>query len=160
VILVPFTCRHLDTIAGVPEDAEWRYVGDSPTDYWRLLCEVWERGEDVTIVEHDVVGRPDVFAAFDACPNPWCVYPYAGQCHWECMEAWRNELGCTRFSAKLIHANPAAVSSIEESHRDWHNLCDGIGDNLRAAGWTHHWHFPAVVHHKMALGHLAALIGS
>jgi hypothetical protein len=159
VILVPYTARHLSTITGVPDDAEWRYVGDSPTDYWRLLCEVWERGEDVIIIEHDIQARPDVFAGFTACPNPWCLHPYSNHDRSD-SEAWKNALGCTRFRRELISAVPDAVSSIQDPHRDWHNLCDGIGWNLREAAYTHHWHWASVWHHRMQLGHLAALIGS
>lgn len=65
------------------------------------------------------------------------------------MEAWRNELGCTRFRAELIAAVPDAVSSIPTDGWDWHNLCDGLGGNLRRAGFSHHWHFPPVRHHRM-----------
>lgn len=154
MIAVPYTARHPDTIAGVPESAEWHFVGHDPHAYWRVMCALWARGEDITIVEHDVQARPDVFASFDACANPWCACTYHDICHPECMDAWRNVLGCTRFSGELVRAVPDAVSRIEERHRDWHNLCDGIGDNLRASGWTHHWH-GAVHHHKMSLASLA-----
>lgn len=154
MIAVPFTARHPDTIAGVPESAEWHYVGSDPHAYWRLMCELWERGEAVTVVEHDVQARPEVFVAFDACPNPWCAYWYGDVCHQECRDAWDNQLGCTRFSRELVRDVPDAISSIESRKRDWHELCNGIGENLRGAGWTHHWHGP-VRHHKMSLAHLA-----
>jgi hypothetical protein len=160
-ILIPYTVRHFDTIAGAPPYAEWVDVSATASTYWEVLCDFWAHSPDgLLVIEHDVVCRPDVVESVTQCPKPWCAYPYSGMCHWACMEAWRNTLGCTRFSAALMRANPDGVSRIEEPHRDWHNLCDGIGDNLRAAGWTHHWHRPEVIHHKMNLGHLAALIGA
>ncbi len=158
-VIVPHTAVHPDTLAGVPEDAEWYDVSDSPVAYWELLCSVWADGETFCVIEHDVVCRPDVIEEFEECPEPWCVFPYDDFCHRECQEAWRNMLGCTRFDASLIAAVPQALEDIEERRRPWLNLCDGIGNNLRAAGFTHHWHEPAVHHHHMRLDHLTALIG-
>jgi hypothetical protein len=69
------------------------------------------------------------------------------------MENWRNELGCTRFRAELIQAVPDALEGTPLGNNglpitwDWKNLCDGLGNNLRAAGATHHWHYPAAEHH-------------
>jgi len=162
-VIIPFTHRHRETEEAAPADAEWYDVGADPHAYWRLLRDVWADGGTFLIVEHDVVCRPDVLASLATCPEPWCAFPYADMCHWECMEAWANTLGCTRFSAEIIAACPDAVSSLREELRDWRNLCDHIaGDkvdgtptvtlrpgSLRAAGYTHHWHFPAVVHHHM-----------
>ena len=149
-ILVPYTQRHPKTEAGVPEDATWAYVGDDDHAYWRLLCEWWERGESFLVVEHDVICRPDIIESVETCPEPWCCYGYDDICCPGCMDAWANTLGCTRFRAELIVAVPDAVSSIKRpEHLIWTNVCDGIGTNLRAVGFTHHWHFPAVYHHHM-----------
>jgi hypothetical protein len=154
-VLVPFTARHIDTLAGAPPEAEWVYVGETAHSYWECLSEYWERGDDLTIIEHDVQARPDIFASFADCPHPWCLFPYDNHDRSD-SEAWRNALGCTRFRGELVRAIPDAVTSIPEQHRDWHNLCDGIGSNLRAAGFTHHWHWDLPVrHHRMQLGHLA-----
>ena len=157
MIVIPYTARHADTIAGAPDTAEWVYVGEDPTDYWRVLCDYWERavhsGEDLMTLEHDVVCRPDVLSGFAACPEPWCLHAYHNHDPGE-AEAWRNALGCTRFRRELIRALPDALSRIEPQHRDWRNLCDSIGDYLRECGYTHHFHTPPVVHHQMRLAHL------
>src|SRR5450631_3934552 len=153
-ILIPFTARHPDTLAGAPAGAEWVDVSDGPHEYWRVLCAFWARGEDLTIIEHDVVCRPDITEAFASCPEPWCAFPYSNHDDSE-AEAWRNMLGCTRFRRELVRAVPDAVSSIPEQHRDWHNVCDGIGNHVRDAKFWHHWHLPPAVHHRMALGHLS-----
>lgn len=148
--LIPFTRRHPKTQAGAPCDATWVDVSGDRFAYWRTLCEWWERGETFTIIEHDVVCRPDIIDGFITCDEPWCLHPYDDICHQACMEAWANMLGCTRFDAGLIAAVPdACTSSSDLSLRDWHNVCDGIGNNLRAAGFTHHWHEPPVWHHHM-----------
>jgi hypothetical protein len=149
-VVYPYTARHPSTLLGAPAGAEWHYVGQDDHAYWRLLGDLWAAGEAFLIVEHDVVCRPDVVEQVANCPEPWCAFPYDDMCHWECMEAWRNTLGCTRFSAEIIRAVPDAVTAIEGRYRDWHVLCDGLGRNLRRC-FTHHWHMPAVRHHHMSL---------
>lgn len=141
---VPFTERDYATAEAAPRDAVWVDVSEHSTEYWFMLLRLWRAGETFAILEHDVICRPDVIEAFETCPEPWCAFGYEDICHPECMEAWANTLGCTRFRSELIQAVPDAVSSIED--RDWHNLCDGLGSNLRAAGFTHHWHGPWLEH--------------
>ncbi len=147
-VYVPHTYRHPQTVAGVPRNAVWVDVAQSDIAYYAALCDWWSKGETFLVLEHDVVCRPDVIAELDACPEPWCLYGYDPYCHEECREAWRNALGCTRFRAELLAAVPDAVTSIPRGYWDWHNVCDGIGHNLRAAGFTHHWHGPPVRHHS------------
>ncbi len=143
---VPYTAVYPATVAGAPRDAIWVDVATGADAYFGALFNIWERGETFALLEHDVVCRPDVVEAFESCPEPWCAFGYADICHPECMEAWRNVLGCTRFRAEIVSAVPDAVSSVPPSNRDWHNVCDGLGENLRTAGFTHHWHFPSVEH--------------
>lgn len=166
--LVAFTLIDPPTVAGAPHDAMWVYVGHDDHAYWRVLRDLWAYPEDLLVIEHDVVCRPDLIAAFDACPEPWCTAKYDNMCHPECQEAWANQLGCTRFRAELIAATPDALTSIPEDQRDWHNLCDSIAGNkvggmpaptrersVRAAGFTHHWHEPGVQHNQ-TVGRLQA----
>lgn len=163
-LLVPFTVRNPEVQAAAPPWAEWVEVSGDPLAYWRTMLEHWVPDDDLIVVEHDVVLRPDVLVQFDECPEPWCVFGYADMCHEACREAWANMLGCTRFRKELIAAVPDAVSSIPEDRRGWHNLCDEIaGDkvagiptelrpsSLRAAGFTHHWHSPYVAHHPWGI---------
>lgn len=158
-VVYPFTKRDPEITAGAPPNAEWWDVSGDPHAYWRLMRDVWADGEAFVVIEHDVVCRPDVIESFESCPCDWGTFPYSDMCHWECQEAWADMLGCTRFSADLIAAVPDAVASIPEDLRLWNNLCDHIaGDkvngtpsplrpgSVRAAGFSHHWHFPAVEH--------------
>ena len=154
---------HDEVVAAAPPGTIFVDVSSSPLAYWEALCEWWAKGEDFAIIEHDVLCRPDVVEAFDACPEPWCVFSYQGMCHDACREAWANMFGCTRYRAALIAAVPEAVSSIPPQLRDWHNLCDGLAGmhpkcgcgiegvdrpgSLRAHGYGHHWHTPHVAHH-------------
>lgn len=164
---VPYTRVHPKTVAGAPDSAIWVDVSSGPFAFYGAMYSWWERAlerrEGIATIEHDVVCRPDVVEAFETCPEPWCVFGYADICcqdetGWSpCMEAWRNELGCTRFRTELIEAVPDALTTAPLGNSghpitwDWHNMCDGLGNHLRAAGFTHHWHFPWVEHHHMAL---------
>lgn len=163
---VPYTKRVVETIEAAPPGTIFIDVSGGVTAYWEALCDIWAKGETFAIIEHDVICRPDVVEQFDACPEPWCLFGYTPICHPECQEAWRNQLGLTRFRSELMAAVPDALTSIPDEvayrqrRRDWHNLCDELaGDkiagvdqltlrpgSLRAAGYSHHWHFPPVRH--------------
>ena len=156
---VPWTTRHQQVVDAVPSGTIWLDVRGDDDAYWRALCDIWAKGEDFAIIEHDVIPRG--FEQFDQCPEPWCTFGYANICHPECQEAWANQLGFTRFRAEVMAKCPDALTSIPKGERNWHNLCDSIAGNkthgvdrtdlrphsLRAAGLTHHWHFPPVEHH-------------
>lgn len=146
---VPYTQVHPKTVEGAPSDAIWIDVGAGPDAYYWALREIWARGESFALLEHDVVCRPDVIEAFEADPALWITCPYDTYCHSECREAWRNQLGCTRFRAELIEAVPDAMMFTEPELRVWTNVCDGLGRSLRNAGFTHQWFFPEVRHHQM-----------
>ena len=153
-VYVPHTVRHPEVLAAAPLNAVWVDVAQSDIAYYAALFKWWDIGATFAVLEHDVFCRPDVIDAFDACPEPWCAFPYTPFCHRECWDAWGNMLGCTRFRSELLAAVPDAVSSIPREGWGWQNLCDGLGANLRAAGFTHHWHEPPVQHRGTAIGSL------
>lgn len=140
-----------EVVEAVPPGTIWVDVSSSDTAYHESLTAIWGQRENFATLEHDVLCRPDIVEAFEECPEPWCVFGYSEMCHPECMEAWANELGCTRFRAELMEKVPDALTSIPPGPlTDWHNVCDGLGNNLRAAGFTHHWHFPVAQHNHWA----------
>lgn len=156
--LIAHTAIHPQTANSAPSNATWVDVSFSPHAYYAALLWQWAKGETFMVLEHDVVCRPDVIASFDECPEPWCLYPYAPECpcgNPQCREAWANALGCTRYRKELIEDVPDALTAIPRDMPDglpcweWHNVCDGLGAQLRAAGYTHHWHEPAVEHHRL-----------
>ena len=138
-------------VEAAPAGTIWVDVRSSATAYYESLSRIWGEGETFATLEHDILCRPDIVEAFETCPEPWCVFGYSEFCHEACMDAWANELGCTRFRAEVMEAVPDALSSIPEGPlQDWHQVCDGLGNNLRAAGFSHHWHFPVAEHHHWA----------
>ena len=157
---VPWAERNQLVVESVPPGTTWVDVRGGLNTYHAALAEMWAKGEDFAVIEHDVVIHDTVVEQFENCPEPWCVFGYDNMCHEACREAWANMLGCTRFRAELIAACPDALTSIPEDRRGWHNVCDELaGDkiagtpaplrpgSLRAAGFTHHWHTPPVSHH-------------
>lgn len=147
---VPYTFLHPLAVESAPRDAIWVGVNSSVDAYYGAMLDLWDRGETFAVMEHDIICRPDVVKAFEECPEPWCVFGYSNICHVECMEAWRNALGCTRFRKEIIEAVPDAMRSIPRDSWHWTYMCDGLGNNLRAAGFKHHWHYPWVDHHPWA----------
>lgn len=144
---VHYTGVRAEVVEAAPPGTVWVDVSSSDTAYHEALSNIWERGENFATLEHDIICRPDIVQAFEECPEPWCIYGYADMCHDACREAWANALGCTRFRAELMAKVPDALTSIEPGPlTDWHNVCDGLGNNLRAAGFKHHWHEPHVQH--------------
>jgi hypothetical protein len=144
---VPYTAVHPKTAEAAPRDAIWVNVSHSNIAYYAALSHIWAKGESFALLEHDVVCTPEIIRTIEDCREPWALYWYSDICHLECREAWRNQLGCTLFREEIIRAVPDAVSSIPPDRWDWHNLCDGLGDNLRNAGFTHHW-LGEVGHHR------------
>ena len=78
-------------------------VSGSDTRYWRLICDLWEAGEEFIVVEHDIVVRPDTLSELEACPSEWCAFgaPYFVGTH--------VGMGCVKFSASLIARAPMAA---------------------------------------------------
>ena len=148
-VLVPYTVWHPATQEGVAfQHPTWVDVSGSDYDYWRVLCDWWIL-DDLTIIEHDVQARPDIFESFEDCPHPWCYFRYDNHTP-ENAEAWHwGILGCTRFRKELIEAVPDAVVGLDERWRDWHEMSTGLGMKLREAGYEPHIHEPPVNHHRM-----------
>jgi hypothetical protein len=158
---VPWAERNQQTFDSVPPGTILVDVSADDTAYYRALRRWWSYGEDFAVIEHDVICRPDVVEQFDACPEPWCTFGYDNICCPGCQEAWANQLGLTRFRAEVMEKCPDALTSIPPELQGWHNLCDHLAGNkingtdtptlregsLRAAGFTHHFHYPAVEHH-------------
>src|ERR1035437_459529 len=156
-VLVPYTVRHSLTEKGAP-DATWVYVGNSPYDYWRVLCDWWG-GDDLTVIEHDVQATPEVFAELATCPEPWCYFKYSNHSP-ENAAAWHwATLGCTRFRKELMAKVPNALKKMEWRYRDWHYVSTALGMALRERLFEPHMHGVVDHHRMMDQGGVAVLMG-
>lgn len=107
-------------------DGELADVSASNESYWQLLERLWRGGESFGIVEHDIEVTADAIAQAETCACPWGVSPYGGPG----SAVLDQSLGCTRFSAQLLLAEPDAMSevgSIDDAGpavplRDWRRI--------------------------------------
>lgn len=130
------------------DEIRLRYVGDDDHAYGRILLEAWECwGDDLAIVEPDIVIDRSVVAGFHSCPEPYCCYPYAMTTN--IMPA----LGCTRFSLPFREQYPNAVREALElpggygaGHFRSVDVCLQRYVLAREYGIQPHVHLPAVTH--------------
>lgn len=130
-------------LARYAPQAELFDLGNSPTAYHALLSELWAAGGSFLVVEHDIEIGAHVVPEAEACPEPWCAWPYVvGSSREGFIES---SLGCTRFSAEILTAVPDLMSMLPV--RDWRRLDCEMSPRLRAAGFEPHVHAPPVLHH-------------
>lgn len=121
-------------------------VTHSTTGYHEALDERWQAGCDLVNIEHDIVPHDGVPAAFADCPEPWCVFLY------ELAVGFIPALGCARFRAELLAAEPDAIQSAGETDNTgvpanaWWRIDVRLDRHLRDRGYTPHIHEPPVVH--------------
>ena len=128
-------------------EAEYVYVGGSPTAYHELLARVWAEGQGFVNVEQDIVVRPGLIRELEACPEAYCGAPYAIS---TTIGSW---LGCVRFSDVLVTGWPSVFNAIDSLLPDgtprkyWGRLDTRLKQVLEShLGLTMHLHWPAVEH--------------
>jgi len=142
-VVVPWTREHPEARAALAS-ARPHYVNVGRDDYayWRLARCLWE-ADAFTIVEHDVVVRPDSVAELDACPERWCAFKVTTGEGWVCT------LGCVRF-------RPWAYWPVPEPTR-WQDLDWTLEAALVKAGWQKHVHDPILDHVNPGVIYLRSL---
>jgi hypothetical protein len=78
------------------EDWEAVYVGGSEWSYTNFLQDLWDKHEDVIIVEHDIVFWPGAIDALWDCKEEWCFYGY------DTNRPLFPYLGCTKITPRLM----------------------------------------------------------
>lgn len=143
-LVCPYTYLHpLAEDALEPYEVEFVDMGYQHDSYYKLLCSLWADKQSFLIVEHDIEIHPAVVPELEACPEPWCLYPYRGP-----DDVWLDSsLGCTRFSAELLESLPQFM--IDLPVRDWRRLDCEITPRLHWAGHHQHIHSPLVSHHHV-----------
>jgi hypothetical protein len=112
---------------------------EDPAAYHRLLAKLWSEGIGFLNIEHDVAIHSEVIPQLEACPEPWCLFPYSGG-----TALLYEGLGCVRFSTKLLRALPDVVATLDCTM--WWQLDYNLAGRLRAAGYAPHVHEPPVGH--------------
>ena len=149
-VVLPFTDLHPHTARTanlyLPGHRKVWLNPAAPTEYARLLRELWAARETFVVVEHDVVVHHTVLPDFDECPQPWCgfVYDMPGGV----VDA---ALGCTRFREELLTGEPDVMAVVSAKADDlpaghWAHLDAHLRTVLESRGYTLHRHTPSVVH--------------
>lgn len=131
-------------LAAHAPDAEMLYLGTRHDSYRDLLADLWAAGDSFLLIEHDVEIHDRVIPELDACPEPWCSFPYPVGSPDGMIDS---SLGCTRFTADLLAAVPDMIDRLPV--RDWRRLDCELAPRLRQAGFVPHVHHPAVKHHHV-----------
>ena len=134
-----------DALERYAPDAEVYCLGTAPDAYYRLYAQLWDDGDGWLNVEQDIELHSSVLPDTEACPEPWCVWPYQGPGRDDGDRYLFGSLGCTRFSAELIAAHPQFIAQLQG--RNWQGLDSYILPGLLGLGYKQHIHWPAVLHH-------------
>jgi hypothetical protein len=118
-------------------------------DYDELLEANWAHGEDLVIVEMDVVlpGAEPVVELL-ACPEPYCMFSYSTHPEDGLAEDTVYALGCTKIANFLQLAAPKEYWFRKGT---WHDLDQRIRRALlatRLPGCTGHYHGPPILKHN------------
>jgi hypothetical protein len=141
----PIAREALDRFA---PSAEIYELNADPVAYYTLFSQLWSDGEGWLNVEQDIELHDTVIAETEACPELWCVWPYAAAGNGPISESYlTGSLGCTKFSTELIAAHPAFIAAL--NGRSWQQLDSHILPGLQGLGYTQHVHWPAVKHHHL-----------
>jgi hypothetical protein len=165
-VVCPYTTLHPLTRASFrfSQRTVCTHLGSDDRSYWEFLSRLWAKGESVVLVEHDIEVHSGVVPGFESCPEPWCVHPFSRllpgpHSTWD-GDGWSagialltKSLGCVRWSAELMAAEPDLMEEVGEyafpglPAGHWRRLDDGIAQILEAHKYSVHVHSPEVRHH-------------
>lgn len=116
--------------------------------YYELLKSLWEKPEDVIIVEHDVIPWDGALEYISSCKEEWCGYAYD-------ENSTSVSFGCTKLTKKHMEKIPTLWNDIEFRH--WGMLDAWHGDNYLKLDVKPHNHAPHVINYNLNNGLLTSL---
>ena len=149
-VVVPWAKEFPEVRAALEADgieAEYFYVGGSPTAYHELFLELWHSGQGWINVEQDIIPYPGAIADLEQCSCKWGGKPY-----W-LGSVFGAYLGLTKFSDELVRDNPGVMDALDTLRDDgtprryFGRLDSRLGQVLNdQVGIAIETHWPAVVH--------------
>ena len=115
--------------------------------------------DDLLVIDQDVILHEDVIPQFEACPEPWCLFPYRHDA--QGGDFMDTGVGCNRFRREFqekvptaaIEAIPGCCSRCQGVNRKCFAHIDGrTREAGEAAGFRLHVHWPSVGHRDVAGG--------
>jgi len=133
---------------------------------WTDYAERWGR-DDLLIVEQDIILHADVIPQLEACPEPWCLFPFPH--HSRGGGLMTTGIGCNRFRREFMEK--VTVAAVEAACGSCPRCADGNSRPVRgkrsqcwahldgktreageAAGFRIHVHWPPVGHRDWPAG--------
>ncbi len=153
IIVVPYIDRmlHEETVesvrqAGYPY-ALWPLDPDDPFAYATLLAGLWNRGDDLIIVEQDMIVPPGAIKAMIKCEALWCSHTY------DCdNDVPAYGLGLCKFSKYVQTIRPSLGEQAARNYRGvarrqhWTTLNERIIYLMEHWGYKVHLHEPEARH--------------
>jgi hypothetical protein len=134
-----------EAVAALPPGTEMINTSRDEWAWWNAFRTRWGQGADLVTVDQDVVLVSDVVTQFDACPQPWCVFPYS----YGPEQLLCHSMGCTRFRAAIQYPLRHGDRELHWSEYDGAVRQTLTEDN----GLPHpHVHFPPLRHLHPGLG--------
>ena len=128
------------------------------TQPWATYASYWGK-DDLGVIEQDVIIHEDVLPQFEACPEPWCLFPAR---HYAAGGGWMTTgIMCNRFRKEFMQAVPVeAVEAVAGScnrcggrePKCWAHLDGKTREAGEAAGFKIHVHWPSVGHRESLPG--------
>lgn len=96
-------------------DADWVYTTRGmPWLYPDDVASKWGQGDDLLIVEGDIVAGPMDYQLMESCPHGWCTAPYPLG---TARTMFPFGYGFTKFNAKFQAGLP--YGRVQDHHSDW-----------------------------------------
>lgn len=132
---------------------------------WELYTARWGH-DDLMIIEQDIILHNGVIPQFEACPEPWCLFPFRYAPDTGFLDTGT---GCDRFRREFQQA--VSVERIEavggccnkclgENPKCWAHIDGRIREAGEAAGFSIHVHWPSVGHRSVLPGEYPLKEGS
>ena len=127
---------------------------DDIEEPWNTYSEYWRSAEDdLLIVEQDIVIHEDVIPQFEACPEPWCLFPFPHYSQPD-GELMTTGIGCNRFRREFleqvtvedVEAQGGNCIRCEGNPKCWAHLDGRTREAGEAKGFKIHVHYPPVGH--------------
>lgn len=130
-----------------------RYLGRvlDQDSYARSVCQWWDAGRELVIVEGDSLPPPGSVAALLHCPAEWCAHP-----SWVGRAYLPDTLGLARFSGRLTRRLPELAWQALHRRRPaerWtpaRQVDSNLARLLYHHGLSPHLHFPPARHLRYA----------
>lgn len=124
---------------------------------WELYKSFWGNDDDLMVVEHDIILHEDVIPQFEACPQPWCLFPFRYRPDTDFL---RSSTGCARYrrefrekvTPEMIEAVPGSCNRCDGRTGCWAHMDGRIHHAGEEAGFTIHVHWPSVGHKTVMPG--------